>query len=69
MVINSFNTDIGRRCPTIESEGHRYWIDEKGNDHIIFFDNPTGKMLKKMWEQLHAPIRRKRNDKAHRLSR
>ena len=65
----SYNTSVGQACPTIVSEGHHYWVDKDGNDHITFFDNPTGRFLKKMWGQLHEPIRRKNNDKVHGLSR
>ena len=44
-------------CPLIISEGHRYWIDKDGNDHITFFNNPLGKKLKAMWKELHKPIK------------
>ena len=44
-------------CPLIVSEGHRYWIDKDGKDHITFYNNPLGRKLKGMWKQLHKPIK------------
>jgi hypothetical protein len=60
---NSYNTAVGQPNPSIISNGHHYWIDKDGNEHITFFNNPTGRFLKKMWQQLNKPIRRKRNGK------
>lgn len=65
----SYNTGVGEPCPTIVSEGHHYWVDKDGKDHIYFHNNSVGRLLKKMWGQLHEPIRRKKNDKVYRLSR
>ena len=66
---SSYNTAVGQSCPTIVSEGHHYWVDKDGNDHIYFHNNSVGKLLKDMWDKLHEPIRRNKNGKAHRLSR
>ena len=46
-----------KKTPSILSAGHHYWIDNKGVEHIIFYDNKFGRKLKKMWEQLHKPIK------------
>lgn len=55
-----------KRCPVIETHGHRYWVDKQGTDHITFYDNKFGEKLKRMWEQLNEPIRRKKNDNLRR---
>ena len=60
---NSYNTAVGQPNPSIISNGHHYWIDKDGNEHITFFNNPTGRFLKKMWKKLHEPARRKINGK------
>ena len=45
------------KTQSIISAGHHYWIDEKGNEHITFFDNEFGRKLKKMWGILHKPTK------------
>ena len=40
----------------ITSSGHIYYIDKNGKDHITFFNNPFGKILKAFWDQLQKPL-------------